>query len=86
MKVESESFSHSVMLDSLQPQGLQPIGLLCPWDFPGKDTEVVFHFLLQGIFLTWGSNLGLLLYRQILYHLSYREAPGSGNTQENKCP
>ena len=32
-----------------------------------------FHFLLQGIFLTQGSNPGLLHYRQILYHLSYRE-------------
>ena len=31
------------------------------------------HFLLQGIFLTQGSNPGLLHCRQILYHLSYRE-------------
>ena len=29
------------------------------------------HFLLQGIFLTQGSNLGLPYCRQILYHLSY---------------
>ena len=28
------------------------------------------HVLLQGIFLTRGSNLHLLHYRQILYHLS----------------
>ena len=27
--------------------------------------------LLQGIFQTQGSNLGLLHYRQILYHLSH---------------
>ena len=38
----------------------------------GKNTEVGCHFLLEGIFLTWGSNLGLLHYRQILYHLSYQ--------------
>ena len=44
--------SHSVMPDSLQPHGLQPISLLCPWDFPGKDTRMGCHFLLQGIFLT----------------------------------
>ena len=25
---------------------------LCPCDFPGKNTGVVCHFLLQGIFLT----------------------------------
>ena len=34
--------------------------LLCPWDFPGKNTGVVCHFLLQGIFLTQGLNLSLL--------------------------
>ena len=32
------------------------------------------HSLLQGIFPTQGSNLGLLHCRQILYHLSHREA------------
>ena len=26
--------------------------LLCPWDFPGKNTGVGCHVLLQGIFLT----------------------------------
>ena len=40
--------------------GLQPIRLLCPWDFPGKNTGVGYHFLLQGIFPTQGSNPGLL--------------------------
>ena len=38
--------------------GLQPTRLLCPWDFPGKNTGVGCHFLLQGIFPTPGSNLG----------------------------
>ena len=33
--------------------------LLCPWDSPGKNTEVGCHFLLQRIFLTQGSNPGL---------------------------
>ena len=32
-----------------------PAGSLCPWDFPGKNTEVGCHFLLQGIFPTQGS-------------------------------
>ena len=31
-----------------------------PWDFPGKNTGVGCHFLLQGIFLTQGSNPCLL--------------------------
>ena len=34
--------------------------LLCPWNFPGKNTEVGCHFLLQGIFLTERLNLHLL--------------------------
>ena len=44
--------------------------LLCPWNSPGKNTGVGSHSLLQGIFLTQRSNLGLLHCRQILYHLS----------------
>ena len=48
--------------------------LLGPWDFPGKNTGVGCHFLLQGIFLTQGSNPGLPHCRQMLYRLSYRQA------------
>ena len=33
---------------------VQPTRLLCPRDLPGKNTEVVCHFLLQGIFFTQG--------------------------------
>ena len=33
--------------------------LLCPWDFPGKNTGVNCHSFLQGIFPPQGSNLGL---------------------------
>ena len=39
---------------------LLPVRLLCPWDFPGKNTGVGYHFLPQGIFLTQGSNPSLL--------------------------
>ena len=53
-------WSHSVMSNSLPPHRLQPIRLLCPWNFPGKNTRVGCHSLLQGIFLTQGSNLHLL--------------------------
>ena len=35
---------------------------LCPWAFLGKNTRMVCHFLLQEIFLTQGSNPGLLHY------------------------
>ena len=35
------------------------------------------HFLLQGIFPTQGSNLGLPHCRQILYHLSHQGSTGN---------
>ena len=50
-KYMSSKQSHSVMSDSLQPHGLWPTRLR-PWDFPGKNTGVGCHFLLQGIFRT----------------------------------
>ena len=53
--------SRSVVYDSLQPHGLQPTRLLCPRNFPGKNTGVGCHAFLQGIFLTQGSNPHLLL-------------------------
>ena len=31
------------MSDSLQPHGLKPARLPCPWDFPGKNTRVGCH-------------------------------------------
>ena len=68
---ELVSVSRPVVPDSLQPHGVQPTRLFCPWDFPGEDPRVGCHFLLQGIFLTQGSNLDLLHCRQILHHLSY---------------
>ena len=41
-----------------------------PWNFLGKNTGVGCHSLIQGIFLSQGSNLGLPHCRQILYLLS----------------
>ena len=48
--------SHRVMSDSWRPHGLQLARLLCLWDSPGKNTGVGCHDLLQGIFMTHGSN------------------------------
>ena len=42
------------------PSGLKPTRLHCPWDFPGKNAGVGYHFLLQGIFSTQGSKPHLL--------------------------
>ena len=48
---------------------------LCPRNSSGKNTGVGCHALLQGIFPTQGSNLGLLycIGRQILIHCTTRE-------------
>ena len=55
--------------------GCSPTRLLCPWDSPGRNTEVGCHALLQGIFPTQGLNPGLQLWRQILYQLSHQGSP-----------
>ena len=44
-------------------------------DSPSKNTGVGCHPLLQGIFPTQESNLGLLHSRQIFYHLSHQGSP-----------
>ena len=55
---------------TLRAHGLEPIGFLCPWDFPGKNTGVGCHFLLQRIFQTQGWKRGLPHCKQMLYDLS----------------
>ena len=45
----------SQLSDSLQPYGLEPTRLLCPWDSPGKNTEMGCHSLPQRIYPTQGS-------------------------------
>ena len=62
------------MSKSLQPHRLYSATLLCPWDFPGKNTGAGSHSLLQGIFPTQGRNPGLLHSRQILHRLSHQRA------------
>ena len=66
-----ESVSHSVVSDSLRILWtVYPTRLLCPWDFPGRNTGVGCCALLQGIFPTQRLNPGPLRFRQILYRLS----------------
>ena len=68
--------SCSVMSDSLWPHGLYPARLLHPWISQAKILEwVASHSLLQGIFLTHGSNPSLLHCRRILYLLSHQGSP-----------
>ena len=52
--------------------------LFLPWNFPGKNTGMGCHFLLQEILPTQGSNprlLCLLHCRWILYLVSHRGSP-----------
>ena len=65
-----ESKNHSVMSDSLRPHGLYS-----PWNSPGQNTRVGSLSLLQWIFLTQGSNRGLLYCRRILYQPSHQGSP-----------
>ena len=58
----------------LGPHGLQPPRLLSPWDSPGENTGAGSHSLLQGIFLTQGSNPGLQHCRWTLCRLTTGEA------------
>ena len=39
----------SVVSNSVQPHRQQPTSLPRPWDFPGKNTGVGCHFLLQSM-------------------------------------
>ena len=70
LKVKSESVSHSVVSNSLQPHGLYS-----PWNSPGQNTGVGSLSHLQGIFPTQGLNPGLPDCGQILYQLSHKESP-----------
>ena len=76
------SVSRSVMPNSLRLQGQQTARLLCPWDFPGKNTGVGCHSFLQGIFPTHGSNLGLLHCGHTLYCQSHQGRASLGGQQE----
>ena len=54
---------------------LRPHGLYSPWNSPDQDTRVVSLSLLQGVFPTQRSNLGLTHCRKILYQLSHKGSP-----------
>ena len=64
--------SFTLVSDSLQLHGLQPASHLCPWNSPGKDTGVGCH---SPLFLTQGSNLGLLHCRQVISRPSHQGSP-----------
>ena len=66
---EFESESCSIVSDSLQPHGLYT-----PRNSPGQNTGVGSLSLLQGMFPTQESNLGLLHCKLTLYSWTIRKA------------
>ena len=76
-----ESESHSVLSNSLRPHGLYSL-----WNSPGQNTGVGSLSLLQGIFLTQGSNPGLPYCRRILYQLSHKGSPWKTYLAHYKAP
>ena len=68
------------------PMDCSPPGASVPWDYPGKNTGVGCHALLQGIFLTWGSNLCFLHWRADSLSLSHLGSPERTFGQPNTRP
>ena len=70
-------FSCQVTADSFcNPMDCSPPGSsLCPWDFPGKNTGVGCHFLLQEIFPPQGLNPHLLHWQVDSLPLSHEGIP-----------
>ena len=64
----------SVVFDSLWPHELYPARFLCPWNYPGKNTGVGCHALLQGI-LDWLHPVRQISKHQLL------GAPEAADTQ-----
>ena len=55
--------------------GCSPLGFSIRGVLQARILEWISHSLLQGVFLTQGSNLGLLHCRRILYYLSHQGSP-----------
>ena len=75
LKIKIMPFSrfhiHVLCVLSHNPMDYSPPRLLCPWNFPGKNTGVDCCFLLQGIFLTRDRTCAFCVScigRRILYH------------------
>ena len=69
------SLSMLIRPSLLRPHELYPTRFLWPWDFPGKNTGMGSHFLLQRILLTQGSNPHLLHGQADSLPLSYHRSP-----------
>ena len=80
-KVKVKSLSRARLFAT--PRIVACTKFLHPWDFQGKSTGVGYHFLLQGIFPTQGSNPDLSHCRQMLYRLSHQGSPTKTKPTQN---
>ena len=70
------------------PMDCSPVRLLCPWDFPGKNTGVGCHFLSLGILSTQQVISNFLhcrwtFYPWTIFHLLYDKTPKHSGTSQN---
>ena len=72
--------SHSVMSTWLRSHGLQPTRLLCPWNFPGKNTGAGCHFLRQQILPDSGIKHMSLASPALTSEFLITEPPGKPKT------
>ena len=72
------------MSDSLQPHGLKPARLLCPWDYARQEYWSGLPFPSPGIFQTRGSKPSLLYCKWILYHLYHQGSPWTQGLLNNR--
>ena len=70
----SVSSCHLVVRVFCDPIDCSP-WILCPWNFPGKNTGVGCHFLLQGIFLTQRWNTRVLHWQADSLPLNHQGSP-----------
>ena len=77
------------MSDSLRLCRLQPARLLCPWEFPGKNTAVGCHFLLQGLLPTHVSYFDRQIFtaepQTLKVGLYCQVGEGNGNPLQYSC-
>ena len=75
---DGDTCSLSIIMKVKVTQSCPPLRLhrlYSPWNSSGQNTGVGILSLLQGIFPTQGSNLGLPHCGQILYQLSHQGSP-----------
>ena len=82
---ECAVLSCSVMSDSLQPYGLQPARLLCPWGFSRQEYWSGLPFPSPGDLPSPGLNPGLPHCRWILDHLSHKNVHLFNNLNYLNC-